>query len=112
MRAYACLAALAATKVAAHPLCYFDDRPTDYDQVLTFCDNSIAMSGACCTDEEEGQVEANFDAAFAEGVVPSSECAALYKEAPTRTVLRRLSLSRAVCLEDEVRLSAVGLVRF
>ncbi|CAM9199998.1 unnamed protein product [Ectocarpus sp. 12 AP-2014] len=80
MRAYACLAALAAMKVAAHPLCFIDDKPTDYDQVLTYCDNSIAMSGACCTDEEEAQVEANYNAAFAEGVVPSSECAALYKE--------------------------------
>ncbi|CAM9509059.1 unnamed protein product [Ectocarpus sp. 4 AP-2014] len=80
MRAYACLAALAATKVAAHPLCFIDDKPTDYDQVLTYCDNSIAMSGACCTDEEEGIVEANFNAAFAEGVVPSTTCAALYKE--------------------------------
>ncbi|CAN0493480.1 unnamed protein product, partial [Ectocarpus sp. 12 AP-2014] len=52
MRAFAYLAALVATRVASHPRCFFDDRPTDYDQVLTFCDNSIAAHGACCTDDE------------------------------------------------------------
>lgn len=83
MRAYAYLVALAtATRVASHPLCFIDDRPTDYDQTLTYCGDitDIDVSGACCTDLEEAQVEANFNAAFAEGVEPSVECAALYKE--------------------------------
>ncbi|CAN0335926.1 unnamed protein product [Ectocarpus fasciculatus] len=80
MRAYACLAALVATKVASHPLCVIDERQPDYDQVLTFCDNSIAASGACCTDDEEAQVVADFNAATPVGEELTGECSDLYKQ--------------------------------
>ncbi|CAM9759383.1 unnamed protein product [Scytosiphon promiscuus] len=57
MRAYVLLALLGAA--CSHPLCYVDDRPTDYDEVLTFCPEPQA--GACCTDIEEAAVEALFN---------------------------------------------------
>lgn len=37
----------AVTLCASHPLCYVDDRPTDPDEILTFCPE--AQAGACCT---------------------------------------------------------------
>ncbi|CAN0031245.1 unnamed protein product [Ectocarpus fasciculatus] len=86
MRAYACLAALVATKVASHPLCVIDERQPDYDQVLTFCDNSIAATGACCTagacctDDEEAQVVIDFNAATPVGEELTGECSDLYKQ--------------------------------
>lgn len=97
MRASACLAVLAATNVAAHPLCFFDDRPTDYDVTLGYCDNSIAPSGACCTSEEEAALSELVDAAFAEGVVPSDACFELYKEVG-RLISRALFSSRSGCV--------------
>ncbi|CAM9570334.1 unnamed protein product, partial [Ectocarpus sp. 4 AP-2014] len=81
MRSFACLAALVGTKVvSSHPLCFFDNRQPDYDQVLTFCDNSIASSGACCTDDEEAQVMSDFDAVTPFGVELTGDCSDLYKE--------------------------------
>lgn len=59
---------------AAHPLCYVDDRPTDYDQVLTFCPE--AQNGACCTDLEEAEVATLYDDA---GLL-TGDCADLYKQ--------------------------------
>lgn len=76
MRAYALLAALLAGKIAAHPLCYIDDKPTDYDQVLTFCPEPQA--GACCTDLEEAEVVARYNAVSS--VPLTGNCADLYKE--------------------------------
>eukprot|EP00903_Cladosiphon_okamuranus_P010393 g9831.t1 len=58
----------------AHPLCYVDEKPTDYDEVLTFCPEPQA--GACCTDLEEAAVEARFDAA---GPL-TGDCEDLYKQ--------------------------------
>ncbi|CBJ28221.1 conserved unknown protein [Ectocarpus siliculosus] len=80
MRSFACLAALVATQVASHPLCFIDDKPTDYDQVLTFCDNSIASSGACCTDDEEAQVVVDFNAVTPVGEELTGDCPDLYKQ--------------------------------
>ncbi|CAM9165509.1 unnamed protein product [Scytosiphon promiscuus] len=76
MRLYALSAALLAKTAAAHPLCYVDAKPTDYDEVLTFCPE--AQAGACCTDLEEAEVEARYDAV---STVPlTGDCADLYKE--------------------------------
>ncbi|CBJ28225.1 glucose sorbosone dehydrogenase [Ectocarpus siliculosus] len=81
MRAFACLAALVGIKVVtSHPLCFFDDRPTDYNEVLTFCDTSIAAYGACCTDDEEVQVMKDFSGVTPEGVELTGDCSNLYKE--------------------------------
>ncbi|CAN0049189.1 unnamed protein product, partial [Ectocarpus sp. 6 AP-2014] len=81
MRFFACLAALVGTKVvSSHPLCFFDDRQPDYDQVLTFCDNSITSYGACCTDDEEALVMADFSAVTPEGVELTGDCSDLYKQ--------------------------------
>ncbi|CAN0296313.1 unnamed protein product [Ectocarpus sp. 4 AP-2014] len=81
MRAFACLAALVSTKVvSSHPLCFFDDRPTDYDEVLTFCNNSIATYGACCTDDEEAQVAADFSAVTPAAEELTGDCSDLYKQ--------------------------------
>ncbi len=78
MRGYSFLAAfLTAQRVLAHPLCYVDNRPTDYDEVLTFCPaEDQAQQGACCTDAEEAVVQARFEAA---GTL-TDDCAALYKQ--------------------------------
>lgn len=56
----AVLFATSVAVVSGHPLCYFDDRPTDYTEVLTFC--PAAEEGACCNDAEEVLVEAQFNA--------------------------------------------------
>lgn len=63
---------------AAHPLCYIDDRATDYSEVLDFCPAAIA--GACCTDEEEAAVVTRFEA-----VGPlTGDCEDLYRQARAR----------------------------
>lgn len=79
MRQQAFLAAFlaAASRVAAHPLCY-DDTPTNLDQVLNFCPEQ--QDGACCTDLDETEIEARFNAA---GVL-SDECAGYYTEVRAR----------------------------
>lgn len=77
MRGCALVAVFLATAVRVadgHPLCYVDERPTDYNQVLNFCPE--AQAGACCTDLEEAEVEARFDAA---GPL-TGDCEDLYKQ--------------------------------
>lgn len=59
---------------AGHPLCFIDDRSTDYNQVLTFC--PAAQDGACCTDAEESAVKALYEDAGS----LSDPCADLYKQ--------------------------------
>ncbi|CAN0558591.1 unnamed protein product, partial [Ectocarpus sp. 12 AP-2014] len=49
-------------------------------QVLTFCDNSIAAHGACCTDDEEAQVAADFSAVTPVGEELTGDCSDLYKQ--------------------------------
>ena len=68
------LACLIAGRVASHPLCFIDDRPTDLERELTFCPE--AQDGACCTELEEANVQANVAAA---GNL-SPECLPLYTE--------------------------------
>lgn len=46
------------TGVGSHPLCFYNDKPTDYEQVVTFCPQPV--EGACCNDAEEAAVEALF----------------------------------------------------
>lgn len=58
----------------AHPLCYFDDRPTDFKEVLEFCPEQ--SEGACCNDMEEADVIATYEAA---GPL-SDECGDYYKQ--------------------------------
>lgn len=71
-----------------HPLCYFDDRPTNFEQVLTFCPEP--QDGACCNDAEEAMVEAIFTARL-----PLSEkCASYYKQVGARACVRYEILSR------------------
>lgn len=83
MRAHAILAALLAILPAAvgHPLCYIDAKPTDLEQVLSFC--PAAQDGACCTDQEEAQVQARFEAA---GPL-TGDCEDLYKQVSCTAVL-------------------------
>ena len=79
MRGYSFFAAfLTARRVLGHPLCYIDSRPTDYDQVLTFCPE--AQHGACCTDAEEAEVQARVEAA---GTL-TDDCADLYTQVRDR----------------------------
>lgn len=65
---------LAGHRVASHPLCYIDDKPTDYEQELTYCPE--AQDGACCTDIEEANVS---DTVSAAGDL-TDECYELYKK--------------------------------
>lgn len=58
----------------AHPLCYYDDRPTDKDMVLTFC--PAQAEGACCNAEEEAAAKALYTS---KGTLTTA-CAALYKQ--------------------------------
>ena len=82
MRSSLCvLAGLFAGRVASHPLCFIDDKPTDFDQVLTFCPE--AQDGACCTDIEEDNVSAAVDAV---GPI-STECRELYKKVGSFAVM-------------------------
>ncbi|CAN0441744.1 unnamed protein product [Pylaiella littoralis] len=74
MRGVGVLVLLCATRVCGHPICFFDDRPTDADEVLDFC--PAAQDGACCNDLEEEIVIARFDAVGA----LTGDCADLYKQ--------------------------------
>lgn len=65
---------------AAHPLCYIDDRATDYNEVLTFC--PAQQAGACCTDAEELAVVARFEVV---GTL-TGDCEDLYRQARARVV--------------------------
>lgn len=38
----------------AHPLCYYDARPTDPEMILSFCPEQ--EDGACCNEFEEAEV--------------------------------------------------------
>lgn len=64
-----------ATRVSGHPQCFYDGRPPNPEQILTFC--PAATDGACCTDFEEEIVVARFGAV---GDLLSSECADLYRQ--------------------------------
>lgn len=76
MRGLGALTLLGALHVSSsHPLCYIDDRPTDYDEVLTFC--PAAQAGACCTDAEEAAVATRFEAVGA----LTADCGDLYLQA-------------------------------
>lgn len=55
MRSWSLIACLAAGRVSGHPLCFINDKPTDVDQVLTFC--PPAQDGACCNAAEELDVQ-------------------------------------------------------
>lgn len=77
-----------------HPLCYFDDRPTDFEEVLTFCPEP--QDGACCNDAEEAMVEAIFEAQLP----LSEECAGYYKQVGVKKqiMLPNLSDRTRVCV--------------
>lgn len=62
---------------AAHPLCFFNDRPTDFHHKLSFC--PPAQDGACCTDAEEAKVRDLYDDA---GTL-SPECGEMYMQVMT-----------------------------
>eukprot|EP00903_Cladosiphon_okamuranus_P010391 g9829.t1 len=81
MRACASLAAvlIAASRVAGHPICFVDDKAPDLEKTLDFC--PAPQDGACCTDAEEAEVEARFEAA---GPL-SDDCADYYKQSPEKT---------------------------
>lgn len=68
------LGAVLVCSVKAHPLCYYDDRPTDYDLVMTFCPEQ--QDGACCNPTEEAALQALYNSA---GIL-SSTCAKYYKQ--------------------------------
>jgi len=76
MRGYVFLAAFlaSASRVASHPLCYVDDRPTDTGRQHTFC--PAAQDGACCNAAEEDEIQLRFEGA---GTL-SDDCADLYKQ--------------------------------
>eukprot|EP00903_Cladosiphon_okamuranus_P006180 g6077.t1 len=76
MRAYAFFAAVlaAASRVAGHPICWVGTRSPDPLEAYDFC--PTPQDGGCCTDAEEAQVQARFEA-----VGPlSDECAHYYKQ--------------------------------
>lgn len=81
MLAYSFLAfvlLVAASRVAGHPICWVGTRSPDLAQDSTFC--PAPQAGSCCTDLEEAQVEARFDA-----VGPlTGDCAGLYKQVCVR----------------------------
>lgn len=111
MRGVGVLVLLCATRVCGHPICFFDDRPTDADEVLDFC--PAAQDGACCNDLEEEIVIARFDAVGA----LTGDCADLYKQVsvthccfvlvlvttlvllllPNRSLLRSCSMYLHIC---------------
>jgi len=70
-----------AARVSGHPQCFYDGRPPDPEQVLTFC--PAATDGACCSDFEEEIVAARFGAV---GDLPSSECADLYSQVRNKSI--------------------------
>lgn len=65
-------------QVNAHPLCYYDDKPTDPDQELLFCPEQ--NDGACCNDVEELAAITEYQRVNPNGTALSSECAAFYRQ--------------------------------
>lgn len=65
-------------QAVAHPLCYYEDRPTDPTQVMVFCPEQ--EEGACCTDLEEMAAINVYKVPFPEGTVPTDECAEYYRQ--------------------------------
>lgn len=92
MRCGALLAAFlaAASRVVGHPLCW-DDTPTDLNQVLTFC--PAQQSGACCSDQDELELQAVFAEA---GAINDETCEGLYKEVSIGSDVVCVRLSRPV----------------
>lgn len=82
MRAFAVLGAAVLHSVVrqanAHPLCYYDDRPTDPDQELVFCPPQPAY-GACCNEMEEIAAITLYQVVNPNGTL-SSDCAAFYRQ--------------------------------
>lgn len=104
MRGAGALALLCATRVSGHPLCFFDDRPTDSDQVLRFCPE--AQDGACCNDLEEDMVEAWFDNV---GPFITGDCKELYTEVRPVAALAPLHLGCVmVCCSTAPRITAAA----
>lgn len=62
----------------AHPLCYYDAKPTDPDQVLVFCQPQ--EEGSCCNDLEEIISITWYQEFFPEGSDATEECKNLYKQ--------------------------------
>lgn len=82
MRVFLLLGAVALNSLVrqgtAHPLCYYDDKPTDPDQDLIFC--PAQEEGACCNDLEETISIMWYQAAFPEGSTATEECKDYYKQ--------------------------------
>lgn len=76
----------AASRVAAHPLCYDDTSPNP-DKVMDFCPEQQA--GACCSDLDE----ALFEAKFQQEAANITEACGVY--------LREVSRPRVVCILRE-----------
>lgn len=73
MRSWSLIACLVAGRVSGHPLCFINDKPTDVDQVLTFCPE--AQDGACCNAAEELDVKERLDELNLTG-----DCYDMYKQ--------------------------------
>lgn len=72
----AALICILSRRTAAHPLCYYDDRPTDPDMVMIFCPPQ--EEGACCNEAEEMAAITLYNEASATTL--TDECAELYRQ--------------------------------
>lgn len=79
----ALLLAVLSAYAAAHPLCFFDERPTDPDEVLTFCP-AQPQYGACCNDAEEAGVVSRYNDFVQKNGPFSSTCKQYIKEVRAR----------------------------
>lgn len=70
------IASSASYLVSAHPHCHYDLREVDLEGELTFCPMDYATNGICCTEAEEAELEATFNAA---GPL-TTECADYYHQ--------------------------------
>lgn len=80
MRAFLLLGATVISSLGrlaiAHPLCYYDDKPTDPDMDLQFCPEQ--EDGACCNDLEEAAAIAVYNAAASDAL--TGDCATYYRQ--------------------------------
>lgn len=86
-----------AWQASSHPLCYYDDKPTDPEMVLSFC--PAQDDGACCNDLEEAAAESAYNLAGANPL--TGDCATLYLE------VRLIPYPAARCLRRRANLGAV-----
>lgn len=92
----AALICIVGRPAAAHPLCYYDAKPTDPDMVMIFCPPQ--EDGACCNELEEMASITLYNEAATTTL--TDECAELYRQVIIEIMhLRCATCNRRTCCQ-------------